>query len=491
MRNLFLLLLSGSIVLASVGCADNETAVTPQDASVDGADDGDVEEVRDIVFRDLGLDSGADDATAEVDSALEDATDAGDALGFDADSGADALEVTDGAGDTDAAPCESDCARAGAGQCTIGGLQTCTFNAATGCLNWSEAVSCGADRRCELDECVDGACIEECFFDGVACSLDNTQLEGCEDVNLDGCREVVVLEVCTGSSVCNTGACVTASCTNECELGETLCSSGGVLGCGNYDTDICREFGGAVTPCDTGFVCSAGACAPEGCTNDCSPGQTTCTAGGVQGCGNFDGDLCLEFGGPAVACAAGLTCVAGTCSEVAAQCLLISEYLEGASSDKAIELFNCGSESYDLSRIGFCSRQNAETTGCFPPAAPLTGNLAPGATFALCNSRSASALRSRCDELVEGFPNFNGNDRLFVFRDNDNDDTFSSGDVIIDSFGEPGAAVSGTPYADIAFRRCSTEAYTSGPFDVTRYYREASSSDFTNIGVAPVVSGCE
>jgi hypothetical protein len=352
-------------------------------------------------------------------------------------------------------------------------------------------VSCGPDRRCEEGACLDGACVDECFFDGVACSLDNTQLEGCEDVNLDGCREVVAVEVCTDTQVCNTGACVTPSCTNECDIGQTVCGTGGVLECGNFDADICREFGGRVTACETGFACSAGVCSPEGCTNDCSAGQTTCSAGGVQGCGNFDSDLCLEFGGPVVACDAGLSCVAGTCQSVPTQCLLISEYLEGTGSDKAIEIFNCGSAAYDLSNILFCSRQNESLTGCFPAGIPLEGRLEPGVTFSICNGGSVAALRSRCDEVLDGFPNFNGNDRLFIYRDNDRNGIFGGGDTIIDSFGDPEAGVSGTPYQDTGFRRCSIEAHTSGPFDVTRYYREASSSDFTTIGVAPVLSGCE
>ena len=497
MRNLFLLLLCGSLVLTGGACSDDETAGAGPDASEQDIAQNDADVERDITFRDLGLDTGDDDAGAidAVDDETSDAADVSDAVDADdasdgsaADAGPD---VADGSGDVDATPCESDCTRAGAGQCSAGGLQTCTFNPATGCLNWSAPESCGPDRRCEEGACLDGACVDECFFDGVACSLDNAQLEGCEDVDADGCREVVVVEVCSDTQVCNTGACVTPGCTNECDIGQTACGAGGVLACGNFDGDICREFGGSATPCEAGFACSAGVCSPEGCTNDCSAGQTTCAAGGVQGCGNFDADLCLEFGGPVTACDAGLSCVAGACQAVATQCLLISEYLEGAGSDKAIEIYNCGSAAYDLENIGFCSRQNAATGGCSAPVVLLTGPLEPGETFSFCNSSAASALRSRCDERIANFPMFTGDDRIFVFRDNDADETFTSGDEIIDAFGDPERAISGDPYQDTAYRRCSTEAYTGGTFDVTRYYRAAPASDFSNIGVAPVLSGCE
>jgi hypothetical protein len=494
MRNLLLLILCSSAVLAGGACSDDETAGTRSDVSGEDIAQDDAEVERDVTFRDLGLDTGDEDAGANdtADGEMVDADAASDAADASDGSAADAsLDLTDGSGDVDATPCESDCTRAGAGQCVAGGLQTCTFNPATGCLNWSAPESCGPDRRCEEGACLDGACVDECFFDGVACSLDNTQLEGCEDVNLDGCREVVAVEVCTDTQVCNTGACVTPSCTNECDMGQTVCGTGGVLACGNFDGDICREFGGGATPCEAGFACSAGVCSPEGCTNDCSAGQTTCAAGGVQGCGNFDADLCLEFGGPVTACDAGLSCVAGACRAVATQCLLISEYLEGTGSDKAIEIFNCGSAAYDLGNVLFCSRQNESLTGCFPSGPPLEGRLEPGVTLSICNGGSVAALRSRCDEVLDGFPNFNGNDRLFIYRDNDRNGIFGGGDTIIDSFGEPGGAVSGTPYQDTGFRRCSTEAYTSGPFDVTRYYRAASASDYSNIGVAPVLSGCD
>ena len=52
---------------------------------------------------------------------------------------------------------------------------------------------------------------------------------------------------------------------------------------------------------------------PPDCASECEDGDTQCTSGGyIQYCGNYDNDICLEFG-PPEACSEGERCVGDSC----------------------------------------------------------------------------------------------------------------------------------------------------------------------------------
>ncbi len=57
-------------------------------------------------------------------------------------------------------------------------------------------------------------------------------------------------------------------CSNECSSGSKQCSGNGVQTCGNYDSDECLEWNSAVA-CESGKVCSSGECVTQ-CTDTCS-----------------------------------------------------------------------------------------------------------------------------------------------------------------------------------------------------------------------------
>jgi len=56
------------------------------------------------------------------------------------------------------------------------------------------------------------------------------------------------------------------SCTNECSFDEKTCSNNSVLTCGNYDTDLCYEWGSAES-CGSN-ICSNGVCETIYCYSD-------------------------------------------------------------------------------------------------------------------------------------------------------------------------------------------------------------------------------
>lgn len=94
-------------------------------------------------------------------------------------------------------------------------------------------------------------------------------------------------------------------CEDECAQGLNRCGESGIETCGDYDEDDCLEWGGS-TACDVGFVCELGACVVD-CGPQCSLGSRRCVTGGVETCGDFEGDSCLEWGGLEL-CAADLVC---------------------------------------------------------------------------------------------------------------------------------------------------------------------------------------
>jgi hypothetical protein len=101
-------------------------------------------------------------------------------------------------------------------------------------------------------------------------------------------------------------------CGVFCEPGEVECEGGGVATC-EEDADGCLQWSvPEMCPGDQPF-CSNGACADD-CTDDCVAGQGTCTDSTTQrACGEFDNDMCLDYG-PTVKCTGAEVCYSGRCA---------------------------------------------------------------------------------------------------------------------------------------------------------------------------------
>lgn len=159
--------------------------------------------------------------------------------------------------------------------------------------------------------------------------------------------------------------------------------------------------------------------------------------------------------------------------------LLISEYVEGSSNNKAIELVNLGTQSLDLSQYKLQMFFNGNTTAA--NTINLTGTLAPGAVYVIANSNSVAALKDKA-QLLNGSSWFNGNDALVL----------SKGEQVIDSFGQvgfnPGSAWNsgGVSTLDKSLRR--KVSVTQGDinpadlFDPSLEYEQFAQDDFSDIG---------
>lgn len=150
--------------------------------------------------------------------------------------------------------------------------------------------------------------------------------------------------------------------------------------------------------------------------------------------------------------------------------LIISEYVEGSSYNKALELFNNSSQAADLSQYRIQLFSNGKTT----PTATLTlsGSLAAGQTYVITNSRSTADLLNKAD-TTHGVTNFNGNDVLQLQ---------SSGGQVIDVLGNLG---DDSHYGqDKTLARLASALSPSTTFSASSWQTLAK-DDFSGIGVAP------
>lgn len=106
--------------------------------------------------------------------------------------------------------------------------------------------------------------------------------------------------------------------------------------------------------------------------------------------------------------------------------LMISEYIEGSSYNKAVEIFNTGTE-VDLAADGYAIEiySNGSSTASY--SFNLSGVLPPSDTFVVSHSRADTALLTHAN-LSTGSLNFNGDDAIVLLQNGN----------VLDRIGQPG-----------------------------------------------------
>lgn len=104
--------------------------------------------------------------------------------------------------------------------------------------------------------------------------------------------------------------------------------------------------------------------------------------------------------------------------------LLISEYVEGSSNNKAIEIYNGTGKTVDLSNYSVELYANLNTTPNSTGIQKLTGTLNHGETLVLVHNQAKEDIKKL--GIVSSVVNFNGDDTLVL----------KNGDKVIDSFGK-------------------------------------------------------
>lgn len=138
----------------------------------------------------------------------------------------------------------------------------------------------------------------------------------CLSREADGCTYWGPAAPCPADApYCSLGTC-SDECVDECSEGATRClGASAVQGCGQADGDPCLDWS-SVEACPEGQTCDRGACGEaSSCHDDCTEGERTCHGNAVTACGHHDADDCLDWG-PPDACPEGESCNAGACAPV-------------------------------------------------------------------------------------------------------------------------------------------------------------------------------
>ncbi len=106
-------------------------------------------------------------------------------------------------------------------------------------------------------------------------------------------------------------------------------------------------------------------------------------------------------------------------------CVFFSEYCEGSSYNKYVEIYNATGADLDLSTVQIRLHSNG-TTG-ITSSQTLEGTLAPGGVFVVCHGSADPAILAAAD-MTSGTVNFNGDDAFSLTVD----------DVIVDVIGKIG-----------------------------------------------------
>jgi predicted extracellular nuclease len=106
--------------------------------------------------------------------------------------------------------------------------------------------------------------------------------------------------------------------------------------------------------------------------------------------------------------------------------LLISEYVEGSSFNKAVEIYNPTGAAVDMSAGGYQIRHYFNGAVTATNIINLTGVIAPGDVWVLVNTQAGPVLLALADQTNANL-NFNGDDVVELVK--------GSGTTVLDDFG--------------------------------------------------------
>jgi cytochrome bd-type quinol oxidase subunit 2 len=97
--------------------------------------------------------------------------------------------------------------------------------------------------------------------------------------------------------------------------------------------------------------------------------------------------------------------------------LFISEYIEGSSNNKAIEIFNGTGSDVDLSVYSIKKQSNG--VGDFGGNLVLTGTLANNSVYVIAHSSASQTILNKANQTIGSSPlDFNGNDAVALYKNN-------------------------------------------------------------------------
>lgn len=153
--------------------------------------------------------------------------------------------------------------------------------------------------------------------------------------------------------------------------------------------------------------------------------------------------------------------------EVTYSDLIISEYVDGTSNNKALEIYNGTGADVDLSAYSLMKQTNGG--GEYKNEQKLEGTLANGKTFVLVNSQASDELKA-VGNMESSITSFNGNDAVALFK----------AGTKIDEVGVFNGGESNMWGKDVTLRRIYGEGPTA-TYDASEW-TEAEYGDYSDLG---------
>ena len=161
--------------------------------------------------------------------------------------------------------------------------------------------------------------------------------------------------------------------------------------------------------------------------------------------------------------------------------LFFSEYIEGSSNNKALEIYNGTGAAVDLAATGYSVQMFFNGSAAAGLTINLVGTVAAGDVFVLAQSSSAAAILAQADQ-TNGAGWFNGDDAVVLLRNG----------VVLDAIGQIGFDP-GTEWgtglvstADNTLRRnldvCNGDAIATDPFDPAAGWSGFATDSFDGLG---------
>lgn len=157
----------------------------------------------------------------------------------------------------------------------------------------------------------------------------------------------------------------------------------------------------------------------------------------------------------------------------------ISEYVEGSSNNKALEIYNPADVALDLTGYSIKVFSNGAITA--GKTVPLSGTLAAKSTLVLTDTASAAALAAKSN-MTFGSSNFNGDDAIALYKGADLIDVF--GQIGVDP-GTSWGSNNNFTHDRTLVRKSSVvqgDANGSDAFDPSVEWDFYAKDDFSNLG---------
>ncbi|QTH63758.1 ExeM/NucH family extracellular endonuclease [Psychrosphaera ytuae] len=169
--------------------------------------------------------------------------------------------------------------------------------------------------------------------------------------------------------------------------------------------------------------------------------------------------------------------------------LFISEYIEGSSYNKALELYNPSTQAVDLAAQGYRLERfsNGSSSGY---AIALEGIVEGGDVFVIANGGANDEIKAQADQLTNAIAH-NGDDAYVLYKGTEVIDVF--GQVGVDPGSQWGVAPNNTKDRTLIRKPTISAGYTelSQPFDPSVEWFGTSNNDATNLGTHEVNGGEE